>query len=97
MKKERIREGTTQRRVSLLINADTVGGIIFTLEDRRNPAFRHSHESGDDEGGRVRRFESQERKTIDLLHVHLRIEPFKDFCKRLRMNEFSIETFLKRR
>jgi hypothetical protein len=27
--------------------------------------------------------ESQERETIDLLHVHLRIEPFKDFWKRL--------------
>jgi hypothetical protein len=36
-----------------------------------------------DEGGRsVGRFESQERKKINRLHSHLKIEPFNDFYKR---------------
>ena len=33
-------------------------------------------------GRSVGKFESQERKKINLLHSHLRIEPFEDFCKR---------------
>jgi hypothetical protein len=34
------------------INGDTVRGIVFTLEYRRNPAFRHSRESGNPDPGR---------------------------------------------
>jgi hypothetical protein len=57
--------------------------IFFGFGFQRKPTFRHSRESGNDEGGRSRRFESQERKTTDLLHARLKIEPFKDFGKRL--------------
>ncbi len=58
--------------------------IFEGFGSQRNPAFRHSRFHGDDKGGRrVGKFESQERKTIDLLHAHPRIEPFNDFCKRL--------------
>ncbi len=51
----------------------------FPVRDPLDPRF-----FGDDKGGGSDgRFESQGRKTIDLLHAHLRIEPFNDRCKRL--------------
>jgi hypothetical protein len=46
----------------------------FPVRPPLDPCLR-----GDDEGRRsVGRFESKERKTIDLLQAYLRIEPFKD-------------------
>ncbi len=55
----------------------------FPVRPPLDPRFR-----GDDEGGRVRRFESQDWETIDLLHVYLQIEPFTDFCKRFGLRKF---------
>jgi hypothetical protein len=59
--------------------------IFLPLGYKRNPVFRHSRASGMTKGGgSVGKFESQERKKTDLFHVLLKIEPFKNFCKRLQ-------------